>query len=166
MKGMLLEVITPLKSQLKQNKRMIFVLFQKTKFSPISVNTECGSWAGCEHWLVVVEFVAIEVVVVVVVLIPVIVHDTEDGHDVTGSEADIIISSSNEGVIGQEVRSQVEVGSKPFYHKRLDTKSLSTIFEYNGQIFDLTNDLQLCWPSSPKRLLHGYYFQVKFLCQI
>ena len=102
LKGMLLEVITPLKSQLKQNKRMIFVLFQNTKFSPISIDAECCSWTGCEHWLVVVEVVVI--VVVVVVLIPVVVHDTEDGHDVTGTEADIIISSSNEGVIGQEVR--------------------------------------------------------------
>ena len=98
---MLLEVITPLKSQLKQNNIMIFVFFQNNKFSPISVNAECSSWTGCEHWLVVVEVVIIEVVIV---LISVIVHDTENGHDVTGSEADIIISSSNEGVIGQEVR--------------------------------------------------------------
>ena len=81
---------------------MIFVLFQYTKFSPISIDAECSSWTGCENWLVVIEVVIIEVVIVVV-LISVIVHDTEDGHDVTGSEADIIISS-NEGVIGQEVR--------------------------------------------------------------
>ena len=103
LKGMLLEVITPLKSHLKQNKKMTSVLFQNTKFSPISVNAECSSWTGCEHWLVVVEVVGIEVVIAVV-LIPVVVHDTEDGHDVTGTEADIIIISSNEGVIGQEVR--------------------------------------------------------------
>ena len=41
---------------------------------------------------------------VVVILIPVVVHDVEDGHDVTGSEADIIILSSNEGVVGKEIR--------------------------------------------------------------
>ena len=65
--------------------------------SPISVNAECGSWTGCKHRLVAVEVVVVKIVVVV--LIPVVVHDVEDGHDVTGSEADIIIAS-NEGVVG------------------------------------------------------------------
>ena len=74
---------------------------------PISVNTECGSWTGCKHRLVAVKVVVVVKIVVVVeivvVLIPVVVHDVEDGHDVTGGEADIIIAS-NEGVVGQKVR--------------------------------------------------------------
>ena len=70
---------------------------------PISVHAECGSWTGCKHRLVAVEVVVVVVVKIVIVLIPVVVHDVEDGHDVTGSEADIIIAS-NEGVVGQEVR--------------------------------------------------------------
>ena len=78
---------------------------KKKQCSPISVNAECGSRTGCEHWLVVVEVVVvIEIIVVVVVLISVGVHDTEDGHDVTGTEADIIICPANEGVVGKEVR--------------------------------------------------------------
>ena len=72
----------------------------KKQCSPISVNAESGGWTGCENWLVVV----VVEIVVVVVLIPVVVHDTEDVHDVTGTEADIIIAPANEGVVGQEVR--------------------------------------------------------------
>ena len=71
--------------------------------SPVSVDTECGSWTGCENRLVAVKVVVV-VVKIVVILIPVVVHDVEDGHDVTGSEADIIILSSNEGVVGKEIR--------------------------------------------------------------
>ena len=72
--------------------------------SPVSVDTESGSWTGCEHRLVAVKVVVV-VVKIVVILIPVVVHDVEDGHDITGSEADIIIIlSSNEGVVGKEVR--------------------------------------------------------------
>ena len=77
---------------------------KKKQCSPISVNAECGSRTGCEHWLVAVEVVVVIEIVVVVVLVPVVVHDTEDGHDVTGTEADIIICPANEGVVGKEVR--------------------------------------------------------------
>ena len=75
-------------------------MHQKKQCSPISVNAESSGWTGCENWLVVVVIV----IEIVVVLISVGVHDTEDGHDVTGTEADIIIAPANEGVVGQEVR--------------------------------------------------------------
>ena len=96
--GMLLEVMTPLKSHLQAKH----VKMSYGQNSPVSVDTECGSWTGCEHRLVAVKVVV--VVKIVFILIPVVVHDVEDGHDVTGSEADIIILSSNEGVVGKEVR--------------------------------------------------------------
>ena len=60
------------------------------------------SWTGCEHRLVAVK-VVVDVVEIIVILIPVVVHDVEDGHDVTGSQADIIIFS-NEGVVGKKIR--------------------------------------------------------------
>ncbi len=100
--GMLLEVMTPLKSHLQPKKDPLVVKLSYGQNSPVSVNTECGSWTGCEHRLVAVKVVV--VVKIVVILIPVVVHDVEYGHDVTGSEADIIILSSNEGVVSQEVR--------------------------------------------------------------
>ena len=72
--------------------------------SPVSIDTECGSWTGCEHRLLVAVKVVVVVVKIVVILISVVVHDVEDGHDVTGSQADTIILCSNEGVLGKEVR--------------------------------------------------------------